>query len=477
MKNLTDYIIVGGGPSGLTFATICVFNNKTVTLIDKNKEWGGCHRVERNNSNIFSEHGPRVYSNNYLNFITLFKSMNFNFNDYFVPYDFSITTIGGQTLYQIRFLEFISFIVAFIKLLLNSDYGKQQSMFEFMKYNKFSDKTIDYINRVCLLTDGADMYNYSLNEFLQLFNQNFMYQLYQPNMSNDKGFIQEWVNYLKASNLVKFYSTIDVLDFKENTSIMSNGDNKTTFITVNGINKQTNQLFTFKGSHLIFAIPPKNLEKIVKVDSTWVNMTNYGNYIPMSFTWSTKQKIKESKWGMPMSNWGIAYIILSDYFKDYKTKTLISTVITMPDKIGKYSKKKAINCTKKELEHEIINVLKELYPELTNEFITSLGPGLIQKNSAWYDTNHAFMFSPHLQSNFIDFKVSNYNNVYNLGTHNGKSYYSFTSLESAVTNALFLAKTLKLKTFTPKKLTTIIYIILIILSIIISILFVFIFRK
>ena len=33
-------------------------------------------------------------------------------------------------------------------------------------------------------------------------------------------------------------------------------------------------------------------------------------------------------------------------------------------------------------------------------------------------------------------------NMYNLGTHNGKSYYKFTSLESAVSNAVVLSKEL-----------------------------------
>ena len=32
--------------------------------------------------------------------------------------------------------------------------------------------------------------------------------------------------------------------------------------------------------------------------------------------------------------------------------------------------------------------------------------------------------------------------MYNLGTHNGKSYYKFTSLESAVSNAVVLSKEL-----------------------------------
>ena len=37
--------------------------------------------------------------------------------------------------------------------------------------------------------------------------------------------------------------------------------------------------------------------------------------------------------------------------------------------------------------------------------------------------------------------------VYYIGTHNGDSYYSFTSMESAVTNALFALRQLEPDTF------------------------------
>jgi hypothetical protein len=39
---------------------------------------------------------------------------------------------------------------------------------------------------------------------------------------------------------------------------------------------------------------------------------------------------------------------------------------------------------------------------------------------------------------YIPFE-SNINNLYNLGTHNGKSYISYTTIESAVSNAIYLA--------------------------------------
>ena len=149
----------------------------------------------------------------------------------------------------------------------------------------------------------------------------------------------------------------------------------------------------------------------------------------------------------------------------------------MPNKIGKYIKKKAVNCKKQELEFELFHVLQELYPSLTDDYEMALGPGIIQKDSEWYDTNYSFILSPNLKTKFIDFKIHNYNNVYNLGSHNGQSYYVFTSLESAVTNALFLAQKLELQTFTPKKLVTLKDVIFIIVLIIIVLLIIYMYYK
>ena len=41
-----DYIIIGSGPAGLTFATLADKNDK-IMIIDKDKVIGGCHKVNR----------------------------------------------------------------------------------------------------------------------------------------------------------------------------------------------------------------------------------------------------------------------------------------------------------------------------------------------------------------------------------------------------------------------------------------------
>lgn len=69
-----DIVIIGAGPTGLAFAQCCKNLNLKILIIDREQTIGGCHRVRRefiNNEYIFTEHSPRVYFNNFVNFTPL----------------------------------------------------------------------------------------------------------------------------------------------------------------------------------------------------------------------------------------------------------------------------------------------------------------------------------------------------------------------------------------------------------------------
>ena len=78
-----DYIIVGAGPSGLALAQCCSRNGEKILIIERENTIGGCHRVRRvkyknpqgNDEMVFTEHGPRIYSNTYAVFKELQKEM------------------------------------------------------------------------------------------------------------------------------------------------------------------------------------------------------------------------------------------------------------------------------------------------------------------------------------------------------------------------------------------------------------------
>ena len=81
-----DYTIIGAGPCGLTVAWILSNYGKKCVIIDREDSIGGCHRVRRTKEGYFTEHGPRIYINNFVCFIALLKDMGIDFYDIFVPY-------------------------------------------------------------------------------------------------------------------------------------------------------------------------------------------------------------------------------------------------------------------------------------------------------------------------------------------------------------------------------------------------------
>ena len=198
-----DYIIVGGGPSGMTLAWIFGSNNKKVLLIEQEAVLGGCHRVHRVDG-YFSEHGPRIYSNSYVMFIKLLQNMEIDFFHIFNEVKlidsknkskktkFNITKINNKTIGSFNFNEKKALFIAFLKLIINLDYGKDISLKKFVDDNNFSVEAKDYMDKFCRLTDGAAMENYTLFQFLQILNQEFFHKIYQPKVPNDKGLILLW---------------------------------------------------------------------------------------------------------------------------------------------------------------------------------------------------------------------------------------------------------------------------------------------
>ena len=76
------------------------------------------------------------------------------------------------------------------------------------------------------------------------------------------------------------------------------------------------KVFTNETKRLVDAFSDMN--KLTK----WEEQNRYLAYIPVTFHWSENLNIK-SEWGFTKSDWGVVYIILSDYmkFKDPKSKT------------------------------------------------------------------------------------------------------------------------------------------------------------
>ena len=448
-----DIIIIGGGPAGLALAQCCSKVNKKILIIEKEPELGGCHAVRRvdvNGEKLFTEHGPRVYSKTYHTFIDLLKDMNLKFDDLFVPYKFNITNIGGETVLKVlSFKELVILGKELILLLINTSHGKDITVKQFVDNKNFSNKSKDILDRICRLTDGASSDKYTLNEFLQLVNVQFVYGLYQPNEANDKKLLKLWSNYL-------INRKVDILTNAKVNKLYGN-NNKITEIEI--INKNKGGIREkITGKTIVCAIPPKNLVSLLKISDTesiknsfgkytdiekYSKDTAYIEYICITFHWKDKLNLPKI-YGFPKSEWGIAYIVMSDYidFEETQSKTMISLAITITDRKSSRLNKTANECNKEELFKEVFMQLRESFPDIKRADVEILSPEVYYSNEEkkWLNEETAFIASAGFD--WMKFKSGNISNLYTVGTHTGKHKYPFTSLESAVSNAVALSNEL-----------------------------------
>ena len=438
-----DLIIVGAGPAGLALAHASSSLYRRILIIDKETEIGGCHRVKRDVNGLFTEHGPRIYLSIYYNFFNLMNEMGLQVEDVFVNYKYSFDDVAKEKLLpHYTFYELFMFALAYLMYVINDDYGKDISLYEYLRGHGFSLKVIDIFDRLCRFTDGGNVYSYSLNKILKLTDSSPMLQIYQPKAPLDVVLFSTWKKFL-SNRGVDFMLGFHIADYD-----IQNNNVET--ITLSNSEK-------IRCGKLVFAVPPVALANIIQYENglrnafgnysdfeRWVDKTKYIDYI--SITYHFKDKL-----GLPIINgltfdtdWGIVVINLSDYMEtvddaDAGYSTVLSTAVSICDKNSRTTYKKANECSADELINEVHRQIKEsIFHDLPDDYKAIINPNNYYDTykNKWACRDNAY-FNTYSEK-YIPF-YSSINNVYNVGTHNGKSYISYTTIESAVSNAMYLA--------------------------------------
>ena len=490
-----DYVIIGAGPCGLTLAWCLAQYKKKILIIERENSIGGCHRVNRVNAifsqdgvdvtdvsmfrdhthvkGMFTEHGPRIYLDNAKTFKFILDDMGLSFEKLFTKYDFGGLSIAKEIIKHMTVKEMFVIIIAYMKFIINSNEQKKTSMETFMTSNNFTQTTKDYIDKLCRITDGAGIDRYTVYEFLEIINQNFLYGVYQPVLPNDIGLFTHWYNALMHTRMVDIWLNSEVIDM----NCYDNNDLIDEIIVM-----KEGKMTEVKNSTYIFAIPPKNFINLLannkclnnafgdfKEYAIWQKNTEYLVFIPIVFHWNIKLNLKRI-WGVPTSDWGLAFVILSNYmnFNDRNSKTVISTCVTLPEKRSTYLNKFPNDCSKDELISEVFRQLKTVYSDLPQFSLAYLSPEMYKSNNKWMSRDSAYVRT---KDDFKDVQSVMFKNLYSVGTHNGNHFYNFTSIESAASNAVALLNDLipkskkkyRVKSFiTLKHIVTFIGIILII---------------
>ena len=442
-----DLVIVGAGPAGLALAHASSSLYRRILIIDNETEIGGCHRVKRNADGLFTEHGPRIYLSIYYNFFNLMSEMGLNVEDVFVNYKYSFDDVAKEKILpHYSFYEMFMFSLAYLMYVINDDYAKDISLYEYLRGHGFSLKVIDMFDRLCRFTDGGNVYSYSLNKILKATDSSPMLKIYQPKAPLDVVLFSTWKKFL-SNRGVDFMLGFRITDYDfQNNNVET--------ITLSNTEK-------IRCGKLVFAVPPVSLMNIIKYEDglrnafgnfndfeRWVDNTKYIDYI--SITYHFKGKL-----GLPIINgltfdtdWGIVLINLSDYMDSVDGaasaaeggySTVLSTAISICDKNSRATYKKANECSADELIKEVHRQIKEsIFHDLPSDYKALINPNNYYDTykNKWACRDNAYFNT--YNEKYIPF-YSSINNVYNLGTHNGKSYMSYTTIESAVSNAMYLA--------------------------------------
>tara|TARA_B100001758_G_scaffold62306_1_gene51852 strand:+ start:1052 stop:2485 length:1434 start_codon:yes stop_codon:yes gene_type:complete len=428
------YTIIGGGPSGIFTALLLAKKdtNNDITILEKWDTLGGSHRVDRvGYDKSFSEHGPRIYLTNYFKFERLLELCDINFRDNMKDYKYDFV-VGIQGLFKsANILEITQIFINYIIFIIYPEYFKKLSVNDV--FPNFSKEAKDYINKLCTLTDGATSMTYSAGAFFSIFNQNAFYKIVEPNVPNDVWLWPPVIKKLKSLGVKILYNK-DVKTIEQDNSgyIIKTNNNE------------------YKSDSLIITTPPLHSAKLFKESNTLKysffnsisEINNYvinNSYIPyISFTLHFENKIDiPDVWGNGFGEWGIAWIVMSDYFDKKmgnKTNTLISALIVNLDTKSNFTNKTANQTIdKKELMNEAYRQINSLL-KIKQTPVLILNKRVEYKNNQWITDDTPFMKTN--KTTYIDsFPVnSKFKNLYWVGPHNGNNIYQFTSMENVCEN-------------------------------------------
>lgn len=431
-----DHIIVGGGPSGMTLAYYLSKYNKKIKIvvIDANESLGGCHRVTRLNG-FFTEHGPRIYSGAYLNYIHLLNNMGIDFKKVHVPYK---STAIQRWILEMKPRELFYLGLEFVKGICKkaNTTDRTDTIYEFAEEHKFSESSIDNLDRICRLIDGGTVKTTTMYQFMELLNQPVFYKLYTPVVPHDVGIFKLWTNKLIEQN-------VDIL---LGTKIISMERNMV----------KTSNDVVIRGKNIILAIPPVATTKLLNESprvqdmfgnfskyKKWTKKTKYINYISATFHWNKKIMLNDH-YGYEKTDWGIMSLILSNYmkFNDDRSKTVISVCTSIDNVPSSFINKTPHECEEQELLKEIFRQLKIMYPKIPEPTYGILSPKVQRVDGKWLMIDTPFMLTKYGNLPYI----TTYKNIFSVGHHNGNNVYPLNSIETAITNAIHLTQHLEPKT-------------------------------
>lgn len=420
-----DYIIYGGGPTGMTLSYLLSKNKFKVLLIEKEEKLGGCWKVEWQQDKYFTEHSPRVLlKDSSSSLFKLFNQIKFNWKNE------TISTYGSliETNYKILsfFLENMTLIdlIKMIGLFLGN-YKNNQTVLEWSIENKISEKGKKALEVFSIALANSPN-KLLVSELVGVGNFPVMFLQFKDN--------EKWINLLeneliknnvtiwKNSKLLKLYQKDNKI---ESADILKDGLIKKVF-----------------GKYHLLTLPPLAFQELINnnkiLQDNWENYNDKwvedSYYISFGFQFHFKTKQNQDifkKWCQTcMNKYNIIILPTSNYTNkfsyDNKIKEVWSGTIVDTKDINHLSKNQII---------KIINNLLKVKPDKVTFY-----DGTKKVNNKWQSKDSAFSLG---KSSIISQK-GKIDNLETIGPHNEKG---ITVINKAVKIAVNWIKNNNLESF------------------------------
>jgi hypothetical protein len=344
VEQVYDFLIVGGGPTGLALSTMLSQTDATIALIEKDAQLGGCWKVDWVDDAYYSEHSPRVMTTTYSKFKNLLRIYNIKF-DYEPVYKDTLA-VHKALLSKLSIMDVLKLISG---LIISRFFETADTVEDFMRHLSTSGAEAMYTLSVALANIPSkvmmqdvfnEMYSYH-GQFVHLKNP-YWYDVIETNLSSR-------------------------VDFRKGFDVQSINE-------VEGIYIVNTNKGSFKTRELILATPPFALVEILKnsdrvIQNNWGDFNHLtalsleGSYHSIGFQLHFDKDIMFPKRWCEYceGDWNIIILPVSNYLdtftKDTNIKTVWSGCIVDQSKYSKRLGKKVHECTLEEIQHEIMKQL------------------------------------------------------------------------------------------------------------------------
>lgn len=422
-----DHIIVGAGPAGLTLAT---YLPGRILLLERDATIGGIHKVRRDVSGYFGEHGPRMYSGSFVNTKRVLRDIGTSWDQVFTQATYAADMIDGKRWYRwLSAREVLVLATHFARMVVNDDHGKHVTMRDMCRQHGFSEASTQYLDHVCRFADGAGSDRFSLHEFMRLFTDH-VGGFYAPSQATDKVLLPTWQRFLERRGVViKLACPVREIVHRCGR-------------TMGVIAGNTPQEYTAR--RVILAIPPTSLLGLLKASklkepglACFQRATRYDEYFPVAYHFPATAAPLVTHEGLKSTPWGLVYIEMTRYIKGEST-TFVQAATSRPWVRSPHTGKTVHESTRQEAVAEILrqlpideNVKKQLVKAVPSSCLARSKDG-----KRWINIDDAYVYSAAAPNRGLPFALQCSQDLFTVGCQNLQSWYPVTSIEAAVCNAM-----------------------------------------